>query len=82
MVIDTKAKDCCDNEIAFVKADSEQLTASAELNFEEHSTLLLALLVSIQWEVPTLERTPTPYLNYKPPLIVCDLPVRLQTFLC
>ena len=74
-------KDCCNDKSEFVKLDIDQEITSMEL-LEIKKPVCSAIEIfpdSFNQEDP--ETYPIHYLNYKPPLIVCDLPVSLQTFL-
>ena len=73
---------CCDTAYPFLQLDADQLAA-------EICVLPLDLQVALAVLVPSLQllseeeaRRNLHYLNYKPPLLVCDLPVSLQTFRC
>lgn len=77
-----KEKDCCNDETEYVKVDEEQLTPTVEYNLPLNPVLISTLFVVLNFELPAFDKQTLHYLNYKPPLIVCDLPVRLQTFLC
>ncbi len=73
-------KDCCDNSTEYFKNDHEQ---QFEFSVLEWSPQLTAALLSISpLDLPGTDRRTVEYLNYKPPLLVCDRPVSLQTFLC
>lgn len=71
---------CCDDQSQYIKQDQEQ-------HFEINQLPLIAdmpvlppvALASVLFQT---DRRSVRYLCYKPPLIVCDLPVSLQTFLC
>lgn len=75
-------RDCCDDEVDFLKVDDERQLSSAE--WQPHLPLALSAVVAfgLPLEDQTAGRGPIPYLHYKPPLLVRDLPVRLQTFRC
>lgn len=74
-------KDCCNDKSEFVKLDIDQEITNFELlNIKLpvfSGTFLNADLSSLE----DVETYPVHYLNYKPPLIVCDFPISLQTFL-
>ncbi|MEZ5040192.1 MAG: hypothetical protein R2828_09875 [Saprospiraceae bacterium] len=75
-------KGCCDDETEYIKLDEEQIPPSVDMNFLDHLTLLPVLFVALQLELPSLDARSLHYLHYKPPLIVYDLSVSLQTFRC
>ena len=75
-------KGCCDDETEYVKVDEEQQIQPSEINIQVNPVLMSVLFVTLNLDWPSLDKQSIHYLNYKPPLIVCDLPVSLQTFLC
>lgn len=68
--------------MAFAKLTDNQLTPEWPTLTESSSLLVIPALF---YEVVTLlthdEKTQQ-FLTYKPPPLVCDLTIRLQTFLC
>lgn len=79
---DNHKKGCCDDETEFVKADEDQYVQSSKIELKVPPLLFVDLPAIFNLEAPSLDKQSIHYLNYKPPLIVCDLPVLLQTFLC
>ena len=77
-----ESQGCCDDETQYVKSETEQFVQANETEINFNPVLLSVLFVALQIELPSIDTRSIQYLNYKPPLIVCDLPVRLQTFLC
>ena len=77
-----ESKGCCDDETEYLKSETDQIATASEVEINVNPVLLSALLVALQIELPSIDTQSLQYFNYKPPLIVCDLPVRLQTFLC
>ena len=77
-----ESKGCCDDETEYLKSETDQIATTSEVEINVNPVLLSALLVALQIELPSIDDQSLQYLHYKPPLIVCDLPVRLQTFLC
>lgn len=76
-------KGCCDTEVDFLQLDVDQLAADVITPDLQLPVLLAVLQVALDiYPTVVTERTRTHYLNYKPPLLVRDLPVSLQTFLC
>jgi len=75
-------KGCCDDETHFVKLPVEQEAQTFQV--ELLTDFLLTALIPPTSESLGIEsdRKFSPYLNYKPPLIICDVQTRLQTFLC
>jgi hypothetical protein len=79
--VQSPPKGCCDDSAELLKLDTKVLV-SAQTDF---SIPLVSLDFSTipQTETSTELRTSKlHYLNYKPPLLVCDFSSRLQTFLC
>lgn len=77
-----ESKGCCNDETEYLKSETDQITSTPEAEVSINPILLSVLLVALHLELSSLDTQSLHYLNYKPPLIVCDLPVRLQTFLC
>lgn len=74
--------DCCDTTNELIKLDNEEAKLSAEFNLSNHPVLIVVLMILGDLVLDSCDDKTTHYLSYKPPLLVCDLPVRLQTFLC
>lgn len=74
-------KGCCDDETEYLRSDEDQITHSVEWQLKKPipTQLVGGWLSPNEWH--TSDRQTLHYLNYKPPLIVYNLPVRLQTFL-
>ncbi|MCI5092686.1 hypothetical protein [Phaeodactylibacter sp.] len=75
-------KGCCDTETDFVKVDDDQVEASLEFNLFDYPALFATLVVLAGFSPVDEDDKSRHYFTYKPPLLICDLPVRLQTFLC
>lgn len=75
-------KGCCDDQTEYVKAEDEQLVQAFKIDLQLDPVLISAIFVALSIELPTIDTQTLHYLNYKPPLIVCDVPVSLQTFRC
>ena len=75
-------KGCCDTQTDFLKIEDAQLSAGADLLALNSPALLAVLFSFLPFEVIAADTKTRHELHYKPPLIVCDLPVSLQTFLC
>ncbi len=74
--------DCCDDKKEYVKLDQQQY-----LNAHPVDLLFgnMAFTVGSFFHYRTLlsvDKKTIHFLNFKPPLIICDLQVGLQTFLC
>lgn len=75
-------KGCCDDETEIVKTEEDQIAPTLPEKPAIQTALLATLLVVLQIELPEIDRQTLHYLNYKPPLLVCDYPSQLQIFLC
>ena len=74
------AKDCCDDRADYLKDVQE---AAPELSSLDGASPISAFAPAIVLPTPPgADRQSIAYLYYKPPLLVCDRPVVLQTFLC
>lgn len=74
-------KGCCDNETEFVKLDIDQDIVSFEYQKLQIPQLATILVFATDFNLEETITSPVHFKNYKPPLIVCDVPVSLQTFL-
>lgn len=74
-------KDCCEDRADYLKDDQE---AAPELPSPvvKPSIIAAALPAMPLPPAPGVDRRSADYLHYKPPLLVCDCSVVLQTFLC
>jgi hypothetical protein len=77
-----ESKGCCDTENKFVKSENEQLATELVSHLTDFPVLLAVLSVLVGLEAADEDHKTRQFLTYKPPLLVCDLSVRLQTFLC
>ena len=75
-------KGCCDTETDFVKVDDDQVEASLEFNLSDYPVLFAALVIFADFSLVNEDDKSRHYFTYKPPLLVCDLPLSLQAFLC
>lgn len=73
---------CCDTKSELLKADTEKAEITVDFSLTDYPVLLAVLLVLSGVSPVESDSKTTHYLSYKPPLLVCDLPVRFQTFLC
>jgi hypothetical protein len=72
---------CCKNTSEYYKLDLDQQLNSFDFKAFESPQLIATLWVILNFKLTITDSKSTDYLNYKPPLIVSDLPVDLQTFL-
>lgn len=79
---DTEDKGCCDNESEYLKADLEQFVTSPSTWPDiDEIKLPLPPFHDFHELVRQLASKPS-FLKYKPPALVADLTIRLQTFIC
>jgi len=76
---DEKEKNCCDDRVNYLKDDQEAMVQLPSLIANSQVAFVL-LAVRILPATQT-DRRSIQYYNYKPPLIVCDRSLVLQTFL-
>lgn len=79
---DSDDKGCCDDETEIIKNDEEQIAPTLSEEMLLSPALVATLFVALQMELPQLDQRTLHYLNYKPPLLICDHPRELQVFLC
>lgn len=79
---DQDKKTCCDDQVEFVKLNQEFYGESFQLSVHENPLLIGIIFIALRLPSSEDETSFTHFLNYKPPLIVCDFEVKLQTFLC
>ena len=75
-------KDCCNDCSEIVKIDQEQSFPSLDLHLPSPPVVQPPLPPTLVLSILMSDRHSLDYLHYKPPLIVCDIPVMLQSFLC
>ena len=74
--------DCCDDKSKLLKSDTELNHVPTCTDLDQSQEWNPVVFQSPSNHDPTIFQSHLRYLNYKPPLIVCDIPLRLQTFLC
>lgn len=79
--VDGDQQGCCDTQTEFVKDDNP---AAEVLTSTLADTPALVALLAVMAGLPVIHQADEahPFFTYKPPLLVYDRPVRLQTFLC
>ncbi len=79
---DNDSSNCCNNETVHIQADLDQLTFSGDkLTGDVLPAIALVAPITLQ-PIGQDIRTSTPrYLHYKPPLLLRDIPVLVQSFL-
>jgi hypothetical protein len=73
-------KNCCDNKVSYLFDNSDKLIQKLTLksfDFDEGIAFSPAHVLIM----PETDNYSIHYLNYKPPLILCDVPSTLQSFL-
>jgi len=80
-VSDEERKGCCDDTTEIVKIDEEQIAPSFDL-LPLQAVQFAPLFVAHKIELPVIDIQTLHYLNYKPPPLLCDFPISLQTFRC
>lgn len=74
-------KNCCDDETSYFQDEAEWFAQPG--SFHLVKILSPAQLIDYSCPAPVVwEKSSTHYLNYKPPLIAFDRPIRFQQFLC
>ena len=75
-------KDCCKNKKKFYKFDQDQLLQEFEKKTFEFKIVLNAAIPAFNNVFLSLDKKIFQYRQYRPPLIIFDHQVHLQTFLC
>lgn len=73
---------CCNDEIELVKLDQDFQIESFQIELQNNPILLGLISLALRVELSGEEISNIHFLNYRPPLLVCDFTVSLQTFLC
>ena len=76
------SKGCCDDQSKLVKSEMDQYTQTNKVHNDYHPLPLYNFSRITSLESTSFVVQSPLYLIYKPPLIVCDVQVQLQTFLC
>ena len=74
-------KGCCESKSDFYQLDLDQQTTPTTFKSLNINTLTAILLTFFNIELPSVDKKSIDYLNYKPPLLICDYTAELQTFL-
>lgn len=77
----SQGKDCCKDTVEVLKPELDLQANISILQLEINPLLLGIIGIVFKINLPEKEKFSTPYQNYKPPLLVCDLIPSLQTFL-
>lgn len=73
---------CCDDKTNYLKSEVDQIHFVEYTDLSKCKEFNLPAVYVNSADVLVNISSVQHYLNYKPPLIVCDLPLRLQTLLC
>jgi hypothetical protein len=80
-LVSHEKKDCCNDETEYIKSDIDQMQTTADvLSFQQIVQPGMALLLSNE-DSSSFYKQLIHYLNYKPPLLACNVLVRFQAFL-
>ncbi|MEZ4991266.1 MAG: hypothetical protein R2824_12670 [Saprospiraceae bacterium] len=79
---ENERKDCCNDHSEIVKIDQEQSFPSLDLHLSSPPVVQPPFPPTLVLSIQMSDRHSLDYLNYKPPLIICDIPVMLQSLLC
>ena len=77
-----KSKGCCDDETEIIKADQEKVNYSFEIETEISPVFLQAFVTSFFYNEPEIAEENSDFRTYRPPIIIHDLPIELQSILC
>jgi len=82
MAHQSNAGGCCDDRVDFVKSDNDKISPFIHTLSDLAFDLVPAFCAIVLEPTVSFDTRTIHYLNYKPPLIVCDPHAELQTFLC
>ena len=74
-------QNCCKTASEYIALDQDQQLQSFEFQTIDGAALVAVRTTIFKINLPVFNNADLHYLNYKPPLIVCDFPPVLQTFL-
>lgn len=74
--------DCCKDTVEVLKPEVEVFANVSGPHLEITPIFLGVIGVTLQLFKPEIYKLSSQYYNYKPPLLVCNFTVSLQTFLC
>lgn len=72
---------CCQNQSEYFVLDQDQQIQNLDFPALKNLEFLATIFIVFSIDLPTFDNAKLHYLNYKPPLIVCDFRSSLQTFL-
>ena len=76
-----KDKNCCTTESEYIALEQDQQLQNSEFQPLNYAALVATIMAVLNIDLPTFDSVNLHYLNYKPPLLVCDFPPILQTYL-
>ena len=74
-------KDCCDDQSELVKSEQPQDVQNSEFQLLNKTVCLGVIFLALHIDYTSIDVQSNHFHNYKPPLIVCNTPASLQTFL-
>ncbi len=74
-------KDCCSHEFEYFHSDQDKLVQTFELPTLHQPSLVDAILLSFDIEIPSFDHNTLRFQAYRPPIVQRNIPVLLQTFL-
>jgi hypothetical protein len=74
---------CCDTENDLFKVENDQIETAISFDLTDYPVFFAVLSIIVPGlEINDEDNKTRHFFTYKPPLLVYDLPVSLQTFLC
>ncbi len=74
-------KNCCKTNAEYFHLEQDQQVQVIEFQEFNNFVLIATVFTFLHIDLPVVDTTTPQYLNYKPPLIVCNFQTALQTFL-
>ena len=75
-------KNCCKDEVAFEKLEDSAQKVVADFSIKQSFISWAIIRLALHLHNVEDKVSVHPYQHYKPPLLVCDFTISLQTFLC
>lgn len=80
--IQIKKKSCCEDQSEYIKLVEEVTPNNQDLDIIKVNIEYSSVLLNQSTELSANRVVDSEYSLYKPPLIVCDITISIQTFLC
>ena len=74
-------KGCCDTDYEHFQLDQDQQTASVNFELSTQLSQFVAVFIAVFLTEVAVSTDPPNFQTYKPPLILRDIPVLVQSFL-